>query len=351
MKRRQHYGSNAGRGAGKGHRRAGRLGLAAIVAASACALLGATAAQASTISIGSVLPTSPISKPFTQVKTFFNTALPERGANLVSPVSGVIVRWRVQGAVGGPFFLRVLHPNGSGAYTAAGTSAAATPSGTGLQTFTANLPVHSGDLIGIDPTNAGDEIGMAAVAGASSAFIFPPPFDGSTVPPSGSEAGQEIELSAEVQPAPEITSMTPASGSIAGGTTVKVTGTNFTAASAVEFGSKPASTFTVDSDTEITATAPPSTIAGKVDVSVTTLAGTSPSGGADRFTYRACVVPRLTGKTLKAAKTRLRSVGCKLGKVKEVGGATTQSGKVATQSPKPRKVLAPGSKVNVTPRG
>ena len=76
------------------------------------------------------------------MQTFFNTALPEKGANLTSPVSGAIVRWRMQGAEGGPFYLRVLRPNGSGGYMAAGTSNPATPTNNELQTFTANLPVQ-----------------------------------------------------------------------------------------------------------------------------------------------------------------------------------------------------------------
>ena len=108
------------------------------------------------------------------------------------------------GAKGGPFYLRVLHPNGSGAYKATQSSTAATPIGEGLQTFSTNVPVQSGDQIGIDPSNPSDEIGVATVAGAGYAFIFPSPFNGATVAPSGTENGKEIELSAEVQPAPSI---------------------------------------------------------------------------------------------------------------------------------------------------
>jgi hypothetical protein len=90
-------------------------------------LAGAISAQASVIGIGSVLPKEFTPEKFERVQTLFNTALPEPGANLVSPVSGAVIRWRVQGASGGPFYLRVLHPNGKGAYEAAGTSAPATP--------------------------------------------------------------------------------------------------------------------------------------------------------------------------------------------------------------------------------
>jgi IPT/TIG domain/PASTA domain len=328
------------------HRR--KINLGAAVAASALALFAATAAQATTVTVGSVLPPGAAPKPFESVQTFFNTALPEKGANLVSPVNGAIVRWRVQEAKGGPFRLRVLRPNGSGAYTAVGTSGPATPTGTGLQTFSANIPIKAGDLIGVDPTNASDEIGVSEVAGASFGFIFPPPFDGATVAPSGSKSGQEVALSAEVQPAPAIASVSPGLGSIAGGTTVKISGTDFNAASEVKFGETPATSFTVVSETEIIAVAPPSKKASTVDVTVKTLAGASPTISYDRFTYKACVVPNLKKNKLKAARTRLRNAGCKLGKVKKLDGATAKNGKVTKQSPKSRAVRVPGSKVNVT---
>ncbi len=320
----------------------------AIVAASALALFAATGAQATTVSVGSVFPPGATPKPFETVQTFFNAALPEKGANLVSPVNGAVVRWLVQDAKGGPFRLRVLRPNGSGGYTAVGTSSPATPSGTGLQTFTANLPIRAGDLIGIDPTNPTDEIGISEVAGANFGFIFPPPPDGATIAPSGSKAGQEIALRAEVQPAPAVTSVSPGSGSIAGGATVKITGTDFSAASEVNFGAKTATSFTVTSETEITAVAPRTNKAGAVDVTVTTLAGTSATVRNDRFTYKACVVPNLKKNKLKAAKTRLLNAGCKLGKVKKLGGATAKTGKVTKQNPKPRTTRAPGTKVKVT---
>jgi hypothetical protein len=324
-----------------------KLGLVTTLMA-AVALLGATAAQASTITVGSVLPPGFTSKPFGELHTQLNTALPEKGANLVSPVSGAIVRWRMQGAKGGPFFLRVLHPNGTGAYTARGTSGAVTPTDMGLQTFTANLPVKAGDLIGIDPTSVSDEIGVAEVPGASFDSIFPRPFEGATAPGQGPKSGLELELSAEVQPTPAITSITPASGSIAGGTVVKVMGTDFTAASAVKFGDTPAASYAVLSETELTATAPETKKAGQVDITVTTVAGTSLTSSSDRFNYKACIVPKLKDRKLQAAKTRLRNAGCKIGKVTKLDGATGKTGKVTKQSPKPNKTRLPGTKVNVT---
>jgi IPT/TIG domain-containing protein/PASTA domain-containing protein len=323
----------------------GRLAVLAIAATSAWALLACTAAQAATITVGSVLPPGSTATEFGQVQTLFNAALPEKGANLVSPVTGAIVRWRVQDAEGGPFYLRVLRPNGSGAYTAVGTSNPATPSGTELQTFTANLPIRAGDLIGVDPSNGSDKIGVAEVAGASYGFIFPPPFDAATVAPSGTVAGKEILLSAEVQPAPAITSIAPDFGPVTGDTTVTITGTNLTAASAVKFGSTSATGFTVDSETQITAIAPPSTKVGPVDVTVTTLAGTSPTVNSDQFTYEGCVVPKLKGKRLKPAKKAIRRANCKVGAIQRHRG---KPGKVIRQNPKPGKILAPRAKVKLT---
>jgi hypothetical protein len=52
---------------------------------------------------------------------------------------------------------------------------------------------------------------------------------------------------------PGVTSVLPSSGSVAGGTTVTITGHGFTQATAVNFGATPATNFTVDSDVSITA--------------------------------------------------------------------------------------------------
>jgi len=253
-------------------------GLAVFVACVATVgVLFAASARASVISIGSVLPEGFAPKKFEREQTLFNTALPEPGATLASPVSGAIVRWRVQGAKGGPFYLRVLRPNGKGAYEAAGKSAGVIPTGLGLQTFETNLKIQTGDLIGIDPSSEEDEIGVKTESGASYASIFPTPFDGSIVAPSKTFSGEEIELSAEIQPAPEITLVSPGLGSVKGGAIVKITGRNLAGASAVTFGSTPAASFSVDSDTQITATTPRSARPGKVDVTATTLAGTKPT--------------------------------------------------------------------------
>ena len=74
---------------------------------------------------------------------------------------------------------------------------------------------------------------------------------------------------------PTVVSISPASGLPAGGYQVTITGTNFTGATAVQFGGSVATNVVVVSTTEITATAPPGTAASTVDVTVTTPVGTS----------------------------------------------------------------------------
>jgi hypothetical protein len=83
--------------------------------------------------------------------------------------------------------------------------------------------------------------------------------------------------------APTVTNVEPHSGPAAGGSSVTVNGTNFTGESVVKFGSTTAASVTVNSATSITAVSPAGT--GRVDVTVTTSSGTSPTSEADRFTY------------------------------------------------------------------
>src|SRR5207247_6685395 len=78
--------------------------------------------------------------------------------------------------------------------------------------------------------------------------------------------------------------LAPTSGPSAGANSVVITGTNLTGATSVKFGATNATGFTVDNATQITATAP-AHAAGTVDVSVTTVGGTSANTAADDYTF------------------------------------------------------------------
>ncbi len=87
--------------------------------------------------------------------------------------------------------------------------------------------------------------------------------------------------------APTVTSVSPITGPAAGGTTVTITGTGFSAApgtGAVKFGAANA-TYTINSNTQITVNSSPANAAGTYDITVTTPGGTSATSTNDQFTY------------------------------------------------------------------
>ena len=110
---------------------------------------------------------------------------------------------------------------------------------------------------------------------------------------TGGSSGYATVTVAVLPPAPTVTSILPSAGPTAGGTTVTITGTGFSGATAVTFGATAATGYTVVSATQITATAPAGT--GTVDVRVTTAGGTSATSAADQFTYVAA--PTVTSIT------------------------------------------------------
>ena len=113
--------------------------------------------------------------------------------------------------------------------------------------------------------------------------------DVTVVTAGGTSATSAADLFTYV-PAPTVSRISPAAGPVAGGTTVTITGTGLTNATAVKFGTKTA-TIVSDTATQIVVTSPPA-VAGTVDVTITTANGTSATSAADQFTY--APVPAVT---------------------------------------------------------
>jgi IPT/TIG domain/PASTA domain len=326
-----------------------------IVSAFAVCVLGSLglipSAQASTVTLGSSLTAS-----FSQSSlcgslcTIAQSELP--GAVVASPSDGTVVRWRVKAASGpGGFRLRVLHPEGFGAYTGVGTSATGTPVSFGTQVFATQLPISAGDLVGLDPTDPNGTIGIVGTPNSKSTEWISSLADGST---RGSDGTISIELAynADVRPVPGVASLSPSSGPVAGGTSVTIAGHDFEGTTAVSFGGTPAASFAVDSDSQITAVSPGGP-AGSVDVRVEN-PGESPVVSSDVFSYAeppvvvGCVVPNLKGKTLKKARVALKKAHCRLGKVSPKGNRKLRRrGRVVKQSPKAGVSRSAGAKVNV----
>jgi hypothetical protein len=91
-------------------------------------------------------------------------------------------------------------------------------------------------------------------------------------------------LQRNAPPAPTVAKLSPKKGPAAGGTTVTVTGTGFTGATSVRFGSLAAKSFKVESATTIIAVSP-AQADGTVDLTVATAAGTSVVNKKDHFKY------------------------------------------------------------------
>jgi hypothetical protein len=140
-------------------------------------------------------------------------------------------------------------------------------------------------------------IGPGAAASASAAYAPATPTPGtSTATPSPARLDAKLAPKAAAEPeipvtpgAPTVIQIFPQSGPVSGGNVVTIVGTALSTASAVTFGSVPATSVTVVSDTEIIATSPAEG-AGAVDVTVTTPEGTSPASGGAEFTYLAAPV-------------------------------------------------------------
>jgi|SRR3954451_11758378 hypothetical protein len=177
--------------------------IAALIAiAAAMSVLWVSAAEGATVTVGSLLTAAPgggtAGNNGTSL-TVANTALPEPGTHVTSPVSGTIISWRAMTTGVGPYAIRVLRPAGGDAYTGAGTSVGNvdTP---GDHTFTANLPIQAGDLLGLDLPNQQGMQGANTPGATFVAWIFDSVHgigalpDGSTAAPNPILTSSDAEL-------------------------------------------------------------------------------------------------------------------------------------------------------------
>ena len=179
----------------------------------------------------------------------------------------------------------------------------ATPSVTGITPVAG--PIAGGTVVTITGTGFADASG-ASFAGNASSYTIVSDTSITATSPAGTAGTVDITVTNETgtsstssadhftyDATPSVTGITPVAGPIAGGTVVTITGTGFADASGASFAGNAAS-YTIVSDTSITATTP-AHAAGVVDVTVTNETGTSSTGSSDHFTYDA--TPSVTGIT------------------------------------------------------
>jgi hypothetical protein len=160
-------------------------------------------AAAATLTVGSPMTAgTPVAETHAGASTLANISLGEPGANVTSPVTGTIVRWRVATTGTGQYSLRVLRPIGSSQYIAVGTDAE-TVSTAGAQTFSTSLPMQAGDLLGVDiPANGVDGIAGVQAVGSNFAVWSPSVGSAPATPLNQANDGLELYLNADVDYTP-----------------------------------------------------------------------------------------------------------------------------------------------------
>ncbi|GAA3220292.1 hypothetical protein GCM10010532_049870 [Dactylosporangium siamense] len=227
---------------------------------------------ATTVTFGGAAATSVVVVSATQI----TATAPEHAAGAVA----VVVTTALCGpSSGGPQFTYAPQPvvsalSPSTGSTAGGTSVVIT--GTGL---TGASAVTFGGVAAtsytVDSATQITAVSPAGTAGAKNVVV---------TTPGGASTATPFTYAV---PAPVVSSLSPNSGSTLGGSSVVITGTNLTGATAVTFGGVAATSFNVDSATQITAVSPAGTVGAK-NLIVTTPAGLSV---AVTFTYQMPAAP------------------------------------------------------------
>lgn len=274
--------------------------------------------------------------------TFVSITPPYAGGIVVrSPVDGAIVRWSISARPAMGYAIRTLRREGS-SFTGGKASDPVAVTAFGVQEFASNVPIHAGDLIGLDVPPEGT-IGSNELAGALHGYMVPPLAEGQSHT-TGEFAG-ELALNAQIQPAPKVISVAPTVGSAAGGTTVRVIGSEFTGVSGVRFGGVPAPSFSVENDGALTAVAPPVSPSRQI-VPVTVITNARESAPSGYFEYLApesrpeppkCTVPDLTGRRPAAARRQAKRALCAIGVVKRPRHKSGSPVFVVRQSPAPAR--------------
>jgi hypothetical protein len=128
--------------------------------------------------------------------TLSQTTLP--GRQLVSPIDGVVVRWRLANP-DGTFRLRVIQPSPALTPKFVASSDPVTISGAGVQTVPVRIPIRTGEGLAFD--FLGGHFSTAPTASANTVLWSPVPAEGSTAPPpSASNPSEELLMNADIEP-------------------------------------------------------------------------------------------------------------------------------------------------------
>jgi hypothetical protein len=303
-----------------------------LIALLALAFLAVPAGASGLTTVGQVAPPNPQPRCNASGTLLLWQESVASSPSYVTPTSGAITSWSTTASVGpGQIYtFRVLRPLRERRFRVIGHDGPRTLTQEQLNTFQTDIPVDAGDILALSSENS---------AAVHTACLFATPdladaLVGSTLSPADGDAirissqppGQErVNVSATLLPPPVIATLSPAAGPPEGGSVVTVAGANFAEVKSVSFGGVAARSFTVASESQLVATAPPGVASTLVPVTVKTAAGSATatfsyldSSAGSQPPPGVCLVPKLRGRKLKAARRSLRSAGCVVGKVKKV---------------------------------
>jgi hypothetical protein len=122
---------------------------------------------------------------------------------LTSPISGVVVRWRVKsGSAGNPVSLRILRPAGGASFTGAGTRTGGTTTANIAETAS-RVSIQAGDSIGL---NIGNSALVWANTGGANGLVwgsingFPGGLADGATAAGAAQNGKELLVQATVEP-------------------------------------------------------------------------------------------------------------------------------------------------------
>ena len=213
------------------------------------------------------------------------------------------------GVAGPPVDVTVTTPGTDGGTSVTSVDdlyAYAAPTVTALSPDTG--PAASATVVTITGTNftPGDTVAFGSAAGTTVTVWGPTVITASS--PTTLQGGVDVTVTNPVGTspisvadqfaagAPTVMALSPAAGPAAGGGTVTITGNGFVTGATVAFGSIAATGVVVTSPTTLLASVPTG-VAGSVDVTVTTPAGTSALSVADLYGYGVPVVTSVSPDT------------------------------------------------------
>ncbi|MBJ7387853.1 MAG: IPT/TIG domain-containing protein, partial [Sphingomonadaceae bacterium] len=259
--------------------------------------------------------------------------------------SGQIVAVAPAGVAAGPATVVVTTPGGSASLSGGYLYVSAASAPTINFVTQANISVDGGtvnisgsNFVGVTAVTFNGVPGTGINAGSSN-FL-------SVIAPAGSVGPVTIAVTTAGGTAtranatnyiadrlPAISAVSPASGSNNGGTNVTITGTNFSAATAVRFGNTPGTSFSVVSPTQITVTTPATSNIGSQNVTISSPGGTSLANADSKFMFTSSLIAAPTISAVSpnsgttAGGTSVTITGANFG-----GAASVRFGAVAATS-------------------